>query len=206
MKRLMTCCIVSFLMTGVASADFSGSGSGFTIPGSGMASSDILAPHVGPVVDVTVELETFTHNWIGDLTVTLTSPDGVSMDLMLRTGDPFGGGGGGGDSSNVGGDYIFADGGSDWWAAADAAGLTDIIPEDTYEATTTGGTVESFATTFGGGASEGTWTLTIADATGGTQGSISGWTLNLTTIPEPGAMALFAVAGLGLVVCRRRRL
>ena len=50
----------------------------------------------------------------------------------------------------------------------------------------------------------GEWTLFLADVAGGNQGTVVSWGLNITTVPEPGTLAL---AGFGVVVIawRRRR-
>ena len=203
MKRLAASLIAVFMMSGVASADYVGTGGALTAPGNGTDSSSLLVGlGEGTILDITIELLDLSHDWIGGLDVTLTAPDLSTIDLFILTG-----GGGGGDSTNVGGDYLFADGGADWWAAAAAGGNLDTIAPGTYEATTGGGTIESFVASYAGGSAAGTWTLTMTDTLGGPGGSISGWTMTITTlaaIPEPASICLIGLAGVGLVIRRRR--
>ena len=51
----------------------------------------------------------------------------------------------------------------------------------------------------------GDWILTVTDSEAGDAGSIDGWALT-AEVPEPGSLALLAVAALGLGSARRRKL
>ncbi|MGP1309846.1 MAG: proprotein convertase P-domain-containing protein [Phycisphaerales bacterium] len=176
----------SYNGTGGAIADAVG-----TVPTT--TSFDIVVGDSFTVADASVELN-ISHTWVGDLSVTLSNGSN-SINLFNRPGFT---GTGFGDNSNLGGAYLFADGGADFAAAAAAAIGTDaIVAPGTYAAN------GSFASTFGGGGSAGTWTLSITDNAGGDIGNLSGWTLNLVPVPTPGAAALLGLAGVAGL--RRRR-
>jgi len=185
-------------------ANFSGSESGFFIPDHSAAgiTSTINVPVNETVTDVTVTLNEFSHTWIGDLTVQLTSPGAGPMDIMWRTGDAEDDCCS--DSSDVFGNYTFADGGGDWWAAASAAGSSGVIPNGTYGPTDSMGVATSFVATFAGTNTLGGWTLFINDQVFGDTGSLGSWSINITSapIPEP---STFGLAAFGFAAYRRRR-
>lgn len=151
-----------------------------------------------PITAVTLELQQFSHTFIGDIVVTLRSPNNTVHTIMSRVGLV---GSNGGDSSNVRGNYLFADGGADLWAAAAAVGNTATIAPGTYSTTSARSPVAtSMNAAFAGQNSNGLWTLTITDNAVGDVGGILGW--RLTIIPAPGALAL---AGVGVIVAARRK-
>ena len=89
---------------------FTGSGSGFNIPDDNPTGtfSDIVVADNFQVNDITVDLNSLTHSWIGDLIVTLTHIDtSTTVDLFNRVGRPTTGGVGFG--SNLNGSYNFND-------------------------------------------------------------------------------------------------
>lgn len=187
------------------------SGAGFAIPDNDPAGTtsviNIAADEC--ITDVAVTLFATDHTWIGDMTVTITSPSGTTADLMVRVGDTTGGAG---DSSDLGGDYTFADGGADLWAAAGAAGGADVIASGTYAATGIGdagtgtGTPVSLAALFAGEKTAGAWTLFASDGAGGDLGNVGSWGLNITStaVPEPGSLVLLGAMGVACIVRRRR--
>jgi hypothetical protein len=63
----------------------------------------------------------------------------------------------------------------------------------------------SLNATFGTSTANGTWTLFLADLSGGDQSTLVSWGLNVSVVPEPvtWALGIFAVA-LAVVVIRRR--
>jgi subtilisin-like proprotein convertase family protein len=137
---------------------------------------------VGPLRGVRVTDLHLTHDWVGDLTVTLTAPNASSVVLFSRTG-PFGGG----DDSDVDGPYTFADGPTpnDWWAEADRLGDAGVIPAGRYRASTAGGVegggaVQPITAAFAGVTDpNGEWTLTFTDRCLGGVGTVEAADLQL---------------------------
>lgn len=137
----------------------------------------------GRVLDVNA-LVNITHGWDADLVLSL-SHDGVTVLLSNRQG-----GSGGANYT----DTLFDDGAAisiaEGYAYAPYTG--SFRPEEALAA-------------FIGHNVFGAWTLTVVDSEAGDAGSIDGWAL-AAEVPEPGALALFAVAALGLGGARRRGL
>jgi hypothetical protein len=66
----------------------------------------------------------------------------------------------------------------------------------------------TFASQFNGTNPNGTWSLYISDDTGGSggeTGSITGWSLNITAVPEPSTWALLIAGTAALIFFSRRR-
>lgn len=220
MHKAIFSVIFTVVFAGSAMADFAGVGTGFAIPDlpddpfmDGTSSTIVASLGVDEIItDVAVTL-TIDHTWVGDLKVALTGPGGM-VDLMWLTGDrtdvlndSFG------DSSDLGATYTFADGGADWWAAAAAIGDSDIIAGGTYAPATVNGAVESMSAAFGGTTVNGLWTLFIVDTAGPDFGTLSSWSLDVTSepvavvpepVPAPGA-ALLAVLGFPMIGWAKRR-
>lgn len=109
------------------------------------------------------------HTWVGDLTITLTSPTGTVVTLLDRPGVP--GSGSGCNNNDI--HVTFADGQPDpestcTGTSADAWPVTDAAPATPLSA-------------LAGETTLGNWTLTAVDAAGGDTGSIVSWSL----IPTP---------------------
>lgn len=194
------------------------SGSGGAIPDASPLVplvSTINVPDNVTVADMTISLNGFGHTWQGDLWARITAPDGVTtMDLFRRAGQ--------GSTSTFGftnnfvaaNTYLFSDAG----ATSTYMAAPVNIPSNTYRAYTNPGAnitttnangpsaptqvLQSFSSTFGGVAAQGVWTLRITDMSSGDSGSLGGWTLNITPVPEP---TLLGFAGLGLLALLRRR-
>lgn len=136
----------------------------------------------GRVLDVDA-LVNITHGWDADLVLSL-SHGGVTVLLSNRQG-------GSGGANYI--DTLFDDGAAisiaEGYAYAPYTG--SFRPEEALSA-------------FVGHDVFGDWILTVVDSEAGDAGSIDGWSLT-AEVPEPGTLALFAVAALGLGAAGRRK-
>lgn len=171
---------------------------------------DGLGGNIITDIDVTIGM---SHTWIGDLTIKLVSPGGTVLTLLSRPGfaEPADDGTGCcGDSSNL----AFA-----WPITYDDASPNDaeLMGAGIFSAEVVGdpanGTPNNYFPNPGAGPGValadfnglnalGNWTLYIGDGVGGDVGILDAWSMTITTIPAPGALALLGMAGL---VSRRRR-
>jgi len=208
MKRLFS--VASTIIFGIAvcnaaSADILNNGGGTLVIPDGDPTGVTSVLNIAEdelITDVDINLLGTSHDWVGDLIVRITSPNGTTADIMFETGQR----GGLTDSSDMAGDYTFSDGGDDWWAAADAASFSQPIPNGVYQATTEDGVVVSLSALFAGEMTAGDWTLFAADNSNDSTGSFQGWGLAITSsaIPEPGSLALLSIMGAACVLRRRR--
>ncbi|MCO6511728.1 MAG: proprotein convertase P-domain-containing protein, partial [Aridibacter famidurans] len=143
----------------------------------------------GAPSDVAVDF-TSTHTWVGDLNISLISPDGTTHIVQEATGATTSTSCG--DSSDVAGLYSFNDAAvGDWWAAAAAADGTTPLPNTAYRTTSagrvpSGGAPTVMTTAFAGiPTANGTWTLRFSDSGGGDTGSVSAANLTLSTAAPP---------------------
>ena len=205
------------VVSGASASPFSYSGAGGLVPptGSGgglpdsnntFTSSIFVADDIS-IDNITVNLEAFTHTWVGDLVATIEHEEsGQSVDLFHRVGlnnpvPPTCCG----DSTNLGGNYSFNDSFTgDLWFAADQS---DPIASGDYFASTING-AQSFLGDFTALTSAvGTWTLSIYDGAGGDQGSLGSWSIDVEgesvegeSVPEPASLLglmIFGAIGVG---------
>ena len=120
------------------------------------------------------------HTWVGDVSISLTSPGGTTVSLLDRPGVPAGTFG----CSNDNMDVVFSDAAS-------------VNPETSCPGTTPwlSGPVlpASPLSAFDGESTLGTWTLTVSDAPGGDTGQIIDWSL----LPTPGLQGICTVCAAG---------
>jgi len=148
-------------------------------------------PAGSTVSGLTVDL-TITGGYNGDLYAYLIAPNGTLVVLMNQPGVAVNGFGASGAGMNI----TLSDAGSTSIQSV-TTGADNFT--GTYQAA---GTLSSF----NGSAANGNWTLFFADlASGGGQSSLTGWSLNLTVVPEPVelALGLFAAMLLTLAVLKR---
>jgi len=179
---------------------------------SGLAFSTNLGGIYGTIQNVTVGLD-ISGGYNGDLYAYLAGPNGGFAVLLNRVGTTNGNAFGYSDSGfnitlddsggnnnvhfyqlilNPNGGALTGTWGSDGENVDPNGGLT--------------GTAASTATlaSMDGTDPNGTWTLYIADLSGGGQSTLLNWTLNITAVPEPGTWAMGIAGGLILFGFARR--
>ncbi len=158
------------------------------IPSSGAAtpypSSITVPPGLGILQKVTATLTGFSHTWPNDVDVLLVGPGGQSVVLMSDVGSST-------DAVNL--TFVFDDTGPALGTGTLASGTyrpTDVSPGDSWAAPAPAGPYGTALSAFNGTDPAGTWTLYVVDDTPGDSGSFSGgWSLTLTTPPQPGDYA-----------------
>jgi hypothetical protein len=207
-KLSATICLTPLLLAaGAAQADLYGPGGPIVVPdntpagaSSSIAAVNILNPTIFTFDSVVINVSV-AHTWIGDLTVTL-SHNGVDVQLFRRPGTS----GIGSSGDWLVGVYTFATVGT----AFPNTGNT--VPGTTYAQTNNSASTQlvppadpdTFAA-FTGMDLNGTWTLTITDNASGDTATISSWSMNITSVPEPGTFALLGVMAAGAIGVRAWR-
>lgn len=190
-------------------------GAGFNIVDNTTQSSTINAVNLSdPIISSfdSVIIDVVSHTWIGDLTATLTSPNGDSVQLFRRPGDS----GVGNSNDWQAGLYTFvaSGGGTVPNIGAWAPGTYDITNNPATTQLIPAPNPNTYSV-FNGTNLNGLWTLAIQDSAAGDVGSIAGWSMNITSVagqsgvpeidPRSGAAPLAAtLVLLGFVSSRRR--
>ncbi len=138
------------------------------------------------------------HSHVGDLSATLTAPDGRQISLFHRPGVPATANG---DNSNLAGSYKWIDGGASFTSAAAAVGNTESVAMGDYSAQSADDTVLTFESIFGGAMTAGNWTLNIADEKSRDVGGFVSWSIQLTSapvivVPETSSTLVLVVASI----------
>lgn len=219
MRRLFLASVVVLGMQAIAApshADVFGTFSNpapITIPTSGVGvpfpSSIAVSGLDGIVGNVSITLTDFSHTFVDDVGILLVAPDGTSA--IVFDGGLFGA------ATSV--TLTFEDGGALWPRTGSLASGTyqprsyyggDLFPPPAppFPGANPTAVGPSLFSIFDGGNPNGTWSLYVVDFVGGDGGAIQGgWSISITTVPEPGSLALL---GIGTAVVagsawRRRR-
>jgi len=164
-----------------------------------MQGISILVSGEGPsLADIDVILD-FSHTWVGDLVFKIEAPTGAVVFLMSRPGysEPADDGSGccGTSSDAFLGTAYEIDDAAGTSSEAFAGGGPGVFHSSGFS--------ESHGlSSLTGIDPNGTWTVYIGDGAGGDVGIYDGYTLQITSVPAPGAIALLGAAGL---ISRRRR-
>lgn len=166
-------CAALLAVPAAASADTFSNTSGITIadnqPASPYPSGITVSGLTGVITDLEVRVTGLTHSLSSDIDMLLRAPSGASVMLMS-------------DSCGVG-NLRFTDGGPALGSGGCTSGTyrpTDASPGDSLPAA--GGLpTETRLAAFRGGDPNGVWELFVADDAGADVGSISGWSITITT-------------------------
>ncbi len=189
-----------------AEGGFIPDGSGNTTAGAPLDIPFVVPPGYGPVQTVFLAM-TASHPAVGELAVTLISPDGTAHTLFAFTG--WNGVDGAlvsmGSTARLFGRYWFSDApaGQHWWTAAQGAAIPQL---QNYRTSVPGGTPSPFRgnntlmdPVFAGRTSSGTWILRITDNRFGNTGTISGPILSLQTaltdVQAPTSLKVASIVG-----------
>jgi len=160
------------------------------------------------ITDVSVTF-TITGGWNGDLYAYLSHDTSGTLILLTRVGV------GNGTSGSTLYNYGYSGGGFNNITLSDSGsgnihnyGGSTLNIQPTAGATynADGGGSATFGSTFGGQDPSGNWTLFFADLSGGSVSTLTGWSLDITAVPEPVNVALgvFGVLFVGVTAARWR--
>jgi subtilisin-like proprotein convertase family protein len=193
--------------SGPVRADMAGLGVGGLIPNNdaaGISSTIVFAvDEAVETLDVSIDFGPLVpgatgHSFVGDLSATLTAPDGRQISLFHRPGVPATASG---DSSNVSGSYRWIDGGASFTSAAAAVGNGTSVANGDYSAQAADDTFLSFDAIFGGAMTAGNWKLHVADQKTRDAGGFASWSIRITSapiivVPETSSTLVLVVASI----------
>lgn len=181
----------------------------------GIASSTSISGVIGYISSIEVNLN-ITGGFNGDLYAYLAGPAGQTAILLNRVGltssNPFGYGNSGfnitltGSGNNIHNYQSFSYGlnGSgqltNSWAA-DGRNISPLSSGTVFDAAP----VSASLNLFNDSLPNGSWTLFLADLSGGSQSTLVSWGMTIVTVPEPQTWAMLAGGAAALLALRRRR-
>ena len=140
------------------------------------------------VASLTVDLS-ISGGYNGNLYAYLVAPNGTMVLLLSQPG------------ATISNPFGYAGSGLNVTLSDSAAGSIQTIPETPGSVFGSGLAYQAAGSLsgFNGSTANGTWTLFLADETGGGgQAILNGWSLNITAVPEPANIALL-IFGMGFV-------
>lgn len=181
----------------------------------GITQTATIAGLSGFITNVSVNLN-ITGGFNGDLYVYLAGPSGQLAVILNRvgvtSGNPFGYFNTGfnitldNSGANVhnyqSGSYTLNGGGqlTGTWNA-DGRNISPLSSGSVFDAASTAANLNLFNNTI----PNGTWTLFLADLSGGGQSTLVSWGMTIVTVPEPQTWAMLAGGATMLLALRRRR-
>jgi subtilisin-like proprotein convertase family protein len=142
------------------------------------SSFDLPGCRSGTIDDLNVGLD-ISHTWVGDLKLTLTSPDNTKVVIMDRPGSP---------------PSLFGCSGDNVYAVLDDEGTDPVETTCFSDPAITGTLIPNYAlTAFNGQDGAGTWTLDIEDFFGGDDGTLHDWSLDASCSENTNSRATFVV-------------
>ena len=135
--------------------------------------STLTVSGVDAIIDINVSLN-ITHTFMGDLVITLTSPEGTNVTLLNRPNDGSGGCAGN-DMSNTLDDETSAASRS---IQSNCTAPAAYVSGESY-------LPSNALSTFDGESGNGIWTLTVTDYYVGDTGMLNGWSLDITAASAP---------------------
>jgi subtilisin-like proprotein convertase family protein len=182
---------------------------------SGVALTTDLTGMIGIITHLTLSLN-ISGDYNGDLYAYLTGPNGGFAILLnrpgVRNGDAFGYGDTGfnitfDDSSSFNNlhfyqDFSYSLNGSNALNGTWSSDGRAIDPRSNPAVFSTN-VPSAFLDSFDGTNPNGTWTLFLADLSNGGESTVAGWSLDITTVPEPLTCSLLGI-GFALFLARKR--
>ena len=180
----------------------------------GISSSTTTAGLSGVITNVQVNLN-ITGGFNGDLYAYLAGPVGQFAVLLNRvgvtSGDPFGyfdsgfnitlDSSGANIHSYQSGGYTISSGQLIGTWSPDGRNISPLSSPSAFDTAPTTANLASFNNT----SPNGTWTLFLADLSGGGQSTLVSWGMTISTVPEPQTWAMLASGAVLLLAFRRRR-
>ena len=182
------------------------------IPEGGSIFSTISIADAGILDDISITIQGLSHTNAGDVSAELRftgdggPDDGNPAYVFFR---PNFDGVGVGSEANLGGNYTFTTNpqDNDFWAESSLPDDEQVPNQDYFFSDENGDFHDLSSEEFFGGVNPtGEWQLVITDnnAFGNNLGSVQGWELNITTIPEPASAAIIVSLASAAMIRRRR--